>query len=300
MKNLTSSLLYQRGISLMELMVGVVIGLLVVAVAMGTLMVSRQVGGAVSDSSNIQQQAAYAMHVIGQQIRHANLVRLVPYPDLLGIEDDEIKDDPMSSVILVNESIRRRNSESWSLSNSLKEVEHNGLTGPRMVFINADDLDIDRNIWTANCLGDSPRGAVYSHFILKDNNLTCASSYSGKPESNDYQPVLQNVADFKIWYLIHDSSEGEGKQKIKYANASEVNGADEGWENIQGVEICLTLFGKERTVIPEGATYQSCTGPERYSSITDNRRNERPHFTFRSVFQIRSQGKPKQPPVETS
>ena len=44
----------QHGVSLLELMVGITIGLLVVAVAMSALMVSRGVSGTVSDASNIQ------------------------------------------------------------------------------------------------------------------------------------------------------------------------------------------------------------------------------------------------------
>ena len=61
----------QRGVTLIELMVGITIGLLTVAVAMGALMVSRGISGTVSDASTIQQQAAYAMRVIGLQLRQA-------------------------------------------------------------------------------------------------------------------------------------------------------------------------------------------------------------------------------------
>ena len=53
--------------TLVELLIGIAIGLLVVAVATGALMVSRGVTGSVSDASNIQQQAAYAMRLIGGQ-----------------------------------------------------------------------------------------------------------------------------------------------------------------------------------------------------------------------------------------
>ena len=48
----------QQGLTLVELMVGIAIGLLVIAVAMGSLMVSRGISGTVSDASAIQQQAA--------------------------------------------------------------------------------------------------------------------------------------------------------------------------------------------------------------------------------------------------
>src|SRR5256885_14199587 len=68
--------LAQKGFTLLELMVGVAIGLLVVAVATAALMVSRGVSGTVSDASGIQQQAAYAMRVIGLQLRQAGSLYL--------------------------------------------------------------------------------------------------------------------------------------------------------------------------------------------------------------------------------
>ena len=55
MKNLIVSPRMQRGVTLIELMVGIAIGLLTIAVAMGALMVSRGVSGTVSDASEIQQ-----------------------------------------------------------------------------------------------------------------------------------------------------------------------------------------------------------------------------------------------------
>ena len=78
---------HQRGLTLLELMVGVVIGLLVVAVATAALMVSRSVTGTVSDASQIQQQGAYAMRVIGNQLRQAGALYLNPDPGNTGATD---------------------------------------------------------------------------------------------------------------------------------------------------------------------------------------------------------------------
>ena len=66
----------QAGITLIELMVGVALGLLVVAVGIGALMVSRGYAGSVGEATQLQQQAAYAFRVIGQQIRQAGSIEL--------------------------------------------------------------------------------------------------------------------------------------------------------------------------------------------------------------------------------
>ncbi|HRL97460.1 MAG TPA: prepilin-type cleavage/methylation domain-containing protein, partial [Comamonas denitrificans] len=52
-------------------MIGLAVGLLVVAVATVSLLGSRSVTGAVSDISGIQQQAAYVMRTFGTQLRQA-------------------------------------------------------------------------------------------------------------------------------------------------------------------------------------------------------------------------------------
>lgn len=68
--------LLQAGATLLELLVGITIGLLTVAVGIGALMISRGVSGTVSDASNMQQQAAYAFRVIGSQVRQAGTIQL--------------------------------------------------------------------------------------------------------------------------------------------------------------------------------------------------------------------------------
>ncbi|RDD91258.1 hypothetical protein DTW89_18920 [Acidovorax sp. BoFeN1] len=60
---------HQRGATLIELLVGITIGLLTVVVGLGAVVVSRSLSGTVSDASRLQQQASYAFRVIGQQLR---------------------------------------------------------------------------------------------------------------------------------------------------------------------------------------------------------------------------------------
>nr|WP_257645792.1 hypothetical protein [Ottowia beijingensis] len=68
--------------TLIELMVGIALGLMVVAVATVALMSSRSVSGTISDASTMQQQASYAFSVIGRQVRQAGSVELNLNPNL--------------------------------------------------------------------------------------------------------------------------------------------------------------------------------------------------------------------------
>ena len=67
---------HQSGATLIELMVGITIGLLTIAVAIGDLLVSRGVSTSVSDVTGLQEQASYAFRIIGQQLRQAGSIRL--------------------------------------------------------------------------------------------------------------------------------------------------------------------------------------------------------------------------------
>ena len=67
----------QRGLSLVELLVGLFLGLLIIGVAMGALMASRAVSATVSDAGQLQQQASHLFRVMGRQIRQAGSLRLL-------------------------------------------------------------------------------------------------------------------------------------------------------------------------------------------------------------------------------
>lgn len=67
----------QQGSMLVELMVGIVIGLMVIAAAIGTLMYSRSMAGVVTEKAGLQQQASFVLNIIGQQIRPAGAYELI-------------------------------------------------------------------------------------------------------------------------------------------------------------------------------------------------------------------------------
>ena len=55
----------QRGLSLIELLVGIAISLLIIAVALGAIVASRSITGSVDDSGQLQQQASHIFRVMG-------------------------------------------------------------------------------------------------------------------------------------------------------------------------------------------------------------------------------------------
>ena len=256
---------FQAGLTLIELMIGLAVGLLVVAVATVSLLSSRSVTGAVSDISGIQQQAAYVMRTFGTQLRQAGSL-------YLDLRLDADGDGEITSATAFQ--LRGSTDTAIAENNGSVTIRFTGYEEP--TFANAGPI-------SRNCLGapgSIPAGtttSIESIFTLNGTDLRC----------ND-QPIAQNVAAFQVRYLLQGTDQDE-TTKI-YTNREGV--AD--WNQVQGVEVCLVLFGTERidmpTDDPDLTSYTDCDGTRvDMTALTGNRTN-RMHYVFRNVFQLRSQG----------
>ena len=253
---------FQAGLTLIELMIGLAVGLLVVAVATVSLLGSRSVTGAVSDISGIQQQAAYVMRTFGTQLRQAGSLFLE-----LGLDADG--DGEITSATAFQ--LRGSTDTAIAENNGSVTIRFTGYEEP--TFANAGPI-------SRNCLGapgSIPAGtttSIESIFTLNGTDLRC----------ND-QPIAQNVAAFQVRYLLQGTDQDD--PTMLYTNSAGV--AD--WNRVQGVEVCLVLFGTERIDVPAGGvSYTGCDGNAvDITALTGNRTN-RMHYVFRNVFQLRSQG----------
>nr|WP_326528284.1 PilW family protein [Rhodoferax sp.] len=280
---------HQRGVTLIELMVGIAIGLLVVAVAMGALMVSRGVSGTISDASAIQQQSAYVMRVIGLQLRQAGSLYLNPNPA------DAPADSP-AMVPVAFETVATSPTRSFDPATDTLSSASGALTvGYRRykesVYTSAADQTITRN-----CLGGpsddaaSPSNTdqrVDSVFQLVGSELRCQGN------GGTAQPIAQNVANFQVRYLMQDNTVPTNPT-IQYVAAAAVTD----WLKVQAVEVCLVLYGSEAIDMPTDgtSTYRDCDAastPVDMATLTGTRAR-RMHVAYRNVFQLRSQGLTKE------
>lgn len=278
----------QRGVTLIELLVGIAIGLLVVAVAMGALMVSRGVSGTVSDASSIQQQAAFAMRTIGLQLRQAGSLRLNLDPGTTVTETKYMvpvafeaiappQSNPMDSFDPATNTLAGTTTP-VALTTGFRRY-----TEP--VFSNAAERSLSRN-----CLGGPSDTAattdqrIESIFVLDGSNLLCTGNGIGP------QPIVQNVANFQIRYLIQDNATTPGIPTVTRVTASDIDGAVNTWARVQAVEVCLVLYGSEPIDLPAGSNYTDCDGTAVDMSTLAGPRARRMHIAYRNTFQLRSQG----------
>ena len=272
---------FQAGLTLIELMIGLAVGLLVVAVATVSLLGSRSVTGAVSDISGIQQQAAYVMRTFGTQLRQAGSL----YLDL-GLDADGKGEITSATAFQLRGNGKQAITEDAKETPTKYIVQYTGYK--ERTFINPAPIIISRNCRGVS--GNIPPGAtttpIESIFTLDGTNLRCEGNGANA------QPIAQNVATFQVRYLLQSNSAANPTMPtMQYTDAA---GVGRNWNWVQGVEVCLVLFGTERidlpADLPELTSYTDCDGTRvDMTALTGNRTN-RMHYVFRNVFQLRSQG----------
>ena len=283
--------LRQSGVTLIELMVGLAIGLLVVAVAMGALMVSRGISGTVSDASGIQQQGAYILRVLSQQLRQTGSLYLNPDPvggnssDVLSPVAFEIKADAVGSgnSFVQEESLTGAGT---TVTTAFRRYQDN-------VFVadNATSSTIGTDFLARNCVGapgnSSTDQRVESTFAFDSttNELQCGGNGTAA------QPIAQNVAQFQVTYMVQ-ATDAAGNTTVQYTKGSDMPAAatDPTWRRVQGVQVCLVLYGSEPIDMPAGSSYTDCAGTSVNMTTLTGERKNRMHLLFRNTYQLRSQG----------
>lgn len=258
----------QKGLTLIELMVGIALGLLVVAVATAALMGIRSVTGTVRDVTGIQQQAAYVMRTFGTQLRQAGSL----YLDL-GLDDDGDGDILSDTAFHLRRSTDRAISEDDAGNVT---VRFTGYEEPTFFPYNGP---ISRN-----CLGapgniTGTTATIESIFTLVGNSLRCGGNGAAS------QAIADNVAEFQVRYLMQGNTPAD--PTMLYTDTA---GVSDNWGQVQGVEVCLVLFGAERIDLPTGTSYTGCNGSAVNITTLAEPRTNRMHYIFRNVFQLRSQG----------
>lgn len=294
----------QAGFTLLETLVGLSIGVIVVGVALAALLSARFLSGTVDDASNIQQQGTYLMRIIGGQLRQTASMGLnldigsgnTPAAGA-GFNPAEYGGNALKPVAFETRTSGLDYIDSGGASatgndfniDRIEQIINGGsdslTTGFKRELIPLFDGSIEA--LSRNCLGAPTAGSgdqriesVFS-FNAAKNEIRCAGNNANA------QPLIENVADFKIRYMVQDRVTAmTGAPRLQYVEAAGISN----WRHVQGVEVCLTLYGDERIDLPSGSTYKDCDDNDIDMSSLSGERAKRMHVTWRNVFQLRGQG----------
>ena len=240
----------QAGVSLIELLVGMALGLMVILAAVGALFISRNATTAVSDVSQLQQQASYALRTMGLQLRQAGSLELSALP---GAADTFTFTDFTGTVV--------------------------GNGGDPGTLATGSQASLTLATGQRDCVGNTPgTGAgpavISSTFSLNGKNELVCKGISQKAGA---QPLIGNVADFQLFYRVNlGTTDAPQMQRVAAADMATAQ-----WARVTAIEVCLDMRGSE--AMPDaGGTYADCRGGTPPLG-------QRTHLVFRNVFALRRQ-----------
>lgn len=171
----------QRGISLIELLIGLTIGLLVVVAALGSLSFTQVTSTTVGDSARLQQKANTAFRVMGLQLRQTGGV--------------ELKQGPGGGPVIYDRSDGVTGFNGWNGANP--DIAITGLDGggaaPDTLRLSYQDNGTSRD-----CLGNlattTPLVRVDNAFYVNAGRLMCQGA------NGTIQALIDGVEDFQVTY----------------------------------------------------------------------------------------------------
>jgi type IV pilus assembly protein PilW len=228
----------QMGASIMELMVGITIGLLVVLAALGSLVYTQVSSTTMVDATRLQQKADAAFRIISFQTLRAGALEL---------NTNSSSIDP--GTVTLSTDYTGFNPNVINLPTVVASVHGvNGIgTTQDILRISYQDNGSTTTLSTVrDCLGQST--AVATRGIRVDNTFTYQPAVGGGGDLQcqgaaagaTLQPILDGVEDFQVTYGVRTVV--AGVENFQYFTANNVTD----WSNIQTVNICLQLRGDTR------------------------------------------------------
>ena len=285
----------QRGMTLIESLVGMVIGLLIVLAAVASLLIVRSSSRTVSDSTALEQQATLAMLQIGQQLSQAGAYNAFVSdisaggPDA-GVPNSGVTFNPGNAGdILIQFDTRPIGVAADAPLSSLAIFGQDGADGaPDTLYISYGVANDGSP--STGCAGLETGGLDNtSHPLVEQYGRSAArtvSIFSVDPHTHSLTcdtdppgnavPIAANVADMRVSYLSVDAK----GNVTYYKNAAAVNHVSNvRWSAINGVEICLELVGDNTQAVQQ--TFKDCQDQDKTA-------HGRIHRIVRNTFYLRN------------
>ncbi len=243
-----SKLKVQRGFTLIELMISMVLGLLLLLV-IGTVFVSsRQTFREQEDNSRIQESGRFALEILGRSIKQAGHVE-VPFNDF--------------KVAFEGTAITGTNGGA-GVADTLT-VQYEGAVG---------DQDCEGT-------GVTVAGRIIQNYFNVDAanaELQCKGDISDTPPVPAAPPVgnvlLENVEDLQIRYGI----DIDANQSVDQYVATPAD-----WNQVITARVCVQVRSDKTNIVPAGSNYFNCD-----DASVANAADRRLRRTFTATFNLRN------------
>lgn len=221
----------QRGAALVELLTALVVGLLVVLTALGTLAFVQAGAGVQHDAFRLQQRIELALQSIGAQLRSAGAIELVEGP---------------AGTVRFSTAF-----DGYGGGGMAVHGEEGARGRPDVLAASREDDGQARD-----CLGNRPDAAasgtrVDSRFSLTGESLRCQGAHAGTGS----QVLTDGIEDFQVRYGLRSIATPEAPFGFVDARA-----AAHRWHEVGAVRVCLRVRGDG--VHPQAVAVRGCDGAE--------------------------------------
>jgi type IV pilus assembly protein PilW len=270
----------QRGMTLIEFMVGSTLGLLVALAAVGSIVITRSSARSMTDSAALEQQATLVMTQIGQQITQAGAINAyLPGNGADAGISGGAGAIPVSAATSPNVMFDTRNI-GISGNPAFSVFGQSVSNAPDKLTITYAQPNDRSGKPAQNCVGTgaatlpgaAPRVVNIFSVNTTTHSLLCGSD---NPKTSP-QPIASNVVDMRITYLLVDAATG----KVAYRTANQITTANQ-WPSVNGIQVCLEVQG-DPAQAPEQKIETDCQNNAR--DITDGRI----HRIVRQTFYLRN------------
>lgn len=269
-----------RGLSLVELLISMVIGLVVIGVVFANYLTSGTGKNSNSALSQISEDATTALNYLRKQITQAGYSRAYALNGTKGIErfykdqaifgcDGEFA-NPRAPVI---GELTCKDGDGPSIAIAYEADERNSvLRTPKAGAARPGDCE-------GAAIAESLKGGVKyyiaeSRLFLSDaksGTLSCKGNAQdtppvagGAPLTNENSsPLINNIESMRIRYGVAASSGGAlPSRPVKFATAADVSkGGAAAWKDVVAVRICVVVRSEDE-VMPDKTPYYDCDAVE--------------------------------------
>lgn len=263
----------EAGLSLIELLVGIVVGLLVVFAAIGSLTYTRVASTTVGDSARLQQDAFNAFRIVGHSFRQAGARKLVS--NIKGSSQVTFNADFTGLTATASEG-------------RVVDGEDGGGNMPDVVRISHDPGSIIPagsttipSLASTDCLGRAAKALpavtdlqIRNEFSVLNNQLRCLGSGGIAGQS---WAVAEGVEDMQVWFGVRPPF--PVNSPLTYQKRDDVD--DVNLPFAETILICLRMSGQTASNPTVNTT--GCNG----EAVAQDGRIRRVFFR---VFNIRNVG----------
>ncbi len=244
-----------KGLSLVELMIALTIGLVLLLVVGTVFTSSRQAFRMQEDNARIQESGRFALEIIGRNIKQSGHVEI-----------------PFTGTKVAFSGIAINGADGASGAADTITLQYDGAVGDRECTFGTQVTDAD--VTAGNNI-------IQAHFNLDTANtqLRCAGDIAAIPAAPGASPVgsvlVENIEDLQILYGIDTTVDQSANQYV-------ASPAD--WTQVVTARVCVLVRSeKTNVVVSETATYFDCNGAA--VAVPADRRLRR---AFTEIFNLRN------------